>query len=313
MPRTCSPALLAHMSSSATTLCFLQKVGPLPDDSYICTTSNSRDMRYDDGTGERIYYARTGVQLSNMASANDLSVDNGEAQTLVEIPTYPNTGITEEMIEAGRLDGVEFVIYKVNYRDLSMGHMIESSGPVGEIRRSIDGLITIELRSWCDLLRQNSVTERDSLTCRVKRFGSQPGDERFPCMYDLTGEWITSVTVTDVGAETVRDFEASSLGQAANYFSPGLIEWTSGDNQGKFSEVQTFTAGGGISLLFTTKFPIQNGDTFSIRRDCSRKWAGNNSCDTFGNREWFRGEPFIPVSDRIALTVPGAAAGGLFQ
>lgn len=311
--RSCSARLLAHMSSTSSTMCFLLKVGPLPGGSYLCMSSLDRDVVYDDGSaaGARTFYARTGTQLSNLASANDLTVDNGEAQTLVEVPTYPNTGVTEPMIDAGGLDGVEFIVYGMNYRDVTMGHYIETGGPVGEIRRTLDGLITLELRSWTDLLRQNSVTERDSLTCRVKRFGSQPGEERFPCMYDASSELGAEVTVTAVGTENVRDFTASGLGAAADYYAPGNWLWTLGDNAGMTREIEAQDASGNVSLLFTTRFPIQVGDKGRPKRDCTRQWEGHNSCDTYSNRPWFRGEPFIPVSDTIALTTPFAAAGGV--
>ncbi len=310
--RTCGAQLFAHMSGTSTTMCFLLKVGPLPNDAYIRTTSLDRNVVYDcgDGLGEQTYYASTGTQLSAMQSANDLSVDNGEAQTLVELPTYPNTGITEAMVDAGTLDGVEFVVYGVNYRDLTMGHYIEAGGPVGEIRYTLDGLITLELRAWTDLLRQNSVTERDSLTCRVKKFGSQPGEERFPCMYDASGELGAEFTVTSVGTENVRDFTVAALGAAADYYAPGNWIWTEGDNEGMTREIESQSGGGAISLLFTTRFPIQVGDKGRPKRDCTRQWEGHNSCETYANRQWFRGEPFIPVSDTIALTTPFAGAGG---
>src|SRR5690348_12401701 len=124
MPRTASAALIAHMSSPSATIAYLQKTGPLPDGSYHCMNTTAKDIDYDDGFGVRRYYARTGIQLANLAGSNDLSSDNTEAQTLTEIPTYPGQGFTVAMVENGDLDGVEYVIYAINYEDHSMGHMI---------------------------------------------------------------------------------------------------------------------------------------------------------------------------------------------
>lgn len=310
MPRTSSPTLQTFKALRITTLCFLTKIGPLPGGAFVCLTSRGRDVIYDDGSGDGplTYYARTGSEHSAFVSNNDLTVDNGEVNTLKEIPTYPNTGITQEMIDAKALDGVDYVVYQVNYKDLTMGHEIQGSGPVGEVHQHRGGLITFELRSWTQYLLQNSVVELDSLTCRVKRFGSQPGDELYPCMKDISSYWIHDVPVTSVGAETVREFTASSLAQAQDYFAPGLWVWTTGANAGTSQEIEEFDAGGAVTLRFTTRFPIQVGDEGSIRRDCTRKWSGPNSCNDHGNRPWFRGEPFIPVSDVIALSVPLAAA-----
>jgi hypothetical protein len=209
-------------------------------------------------------------------------------------------------------------VYQVNYKDLSptMGHEIMAGGPIGEVRQQLGGLITFECRSWTQYLKQNSVCELDSLTCRAKRFGSQPGDERFPCLKDISSLWVHSQVVTGVGTETVREFTASGLGQADDYFAPGLVLWLTGDNSGQSKEVETFASGGIIELQFITRFPIQAGDTFDIRPDCTREFGRvlptdpikNNSCLFHGNHPNFRGEPFIPVSSTVALTIPGAAA-----
>lgn len=310
MPRTASPALLAHFASPAQTVAYLLKVGPLPDSSYLTMASTGRDVVYDDGDGERTYYARTGVQLANLASTSDLDTDNSEAQTLVNVPVYPGQGLTEAMVDSGELDDVPYVVYAVNYEDLSMGDMVLHSGPVGKVRLQVSGLVTLELRAWADLLRQNSVVERWSLTCRVKKFGSQPGEERFPCMYDASVELGPELTVTAVGSEVVRHFTVSGLAEAADYYAPGKWLWTAGANVGMTREIQTHDGSGNFTLLFIARKPIQVGDKGRPMRECSREWAGHNSCETYNNRPWFRGEPFIPVADAIGLTVPGAAAGG---
>lgn len=315
MSKSISPALLAHKSSSASTLCLLQLIGPLPDASYVGLTDHDKDVVYNPSTFDasqpdvdQTFFAHTGTQLSTLSSANDLSVDNGESQTLVEV--FPAQGITIAMVDSGKLDGVPYVVYLINYKDLTMGHEIMASGPIGEVRVQRGGLITFENRSWSQFLKQNSVCELDSLSCRVKKFGSQIGDERFPCGYDLSAEVVSPVAVTSVGAETVREFTCSALSQADDFFAPGLWVWTSGDNVGTSQEIETFTAGGVIALQFITRNPIQVGDMGHPRRDCTRQFVGHNGCEEFFDDlrgAHFRGEPFIPVSDTIALSVPGAS------
>lgn len=301
--------LAEHKALPATTLCLLQKVGPLRDGSFIAMTSLDRDVTYDadDGDGPITYRASTGVEVSNLSATSSLTVDNGESKTLV--PIYPVEGITEAMVDNGELDGVEYSILQVNYMDLAAGrHEAIANGPIGEVRVLPGGLITFENRSWSQLLQQNSVCEVDSLTCRVKRFGSQPGDERFPCMYDLSAEVWPVAAVTSVGAEDVREFTASTVTQAQDYFAPGRVLWVTGANAGTTREVEAFDEGGGFTLLFTTRNPIAVGDTFIPQRECSRQWEGHNSCETYGNRPWFRGEPKIPVADTVGLLIPGAGA-----
>lgn len=307
MPRTSSVALQLHKAQAATTLCYLNKIGPLPiTGDYVCLTSHSKDFTYDDGTGSLVYYASTGIELSAFTSKNDLSVDNGDAHSLVELPAYPSTGITQEMIDTGALDGVRYVIYEVNWRDGSMSHEIQTSGPIGEVRQLRGGQITFELRTWSQYLKQNSVVELDSLNCRVKKFGSQAGEERYPCLYDLAAEVVAPVAVTSVGAEPVCQFTASALGQATDYFVPGHWVWDTGDNAGTVQKIKAFVSGGVIELRMSTKHPIQAGDTGHPRRDCTRAWSGHNSCETYANRPHFRGEPKMRLADTIALSIPGA-------
>lgn len=147
-------------------------------------------------------------------------------------------------------------------------------------------------------------------------------EERFPCNYPVEQEWV-EFTVTDVGTETVREFtvtsdESPGLGTTLNYYAPGLLEFTTGDNAGQSREIessqnQVDSAGDAadIVLLITVRNPVQVGDTGRMRRGCSKRWTGHNSCETYDNREWNRSEPFIPVGDSLALNVPGVAGGGL--
>lgn len=314
--KTIPAQLMAHKQTGTTTLCFLEKVGPLPDGSYIGLTSCNRNLVFDDGRGGGAitYHAATGMEPSAMAAGIDLSVDNSETESLM--PVYEmDTGITREMVENGDLDGVEYWIYQVNYEALEQGAEVFGNGTIGEVRLTPGGLVTFENRSWSQLLKQNSVVELDSLTCRA-RFGSQPGEQRFPCMYDLTAEWI-DFTVSGLGAEVVREFYSAELAQGDDYFAPGLVEWQTGANAGQQREVSGYVgpvvdppSNGFVELQFTTRNPIAVGDTGRIRRDCTKAWAGHNSCETYNNRQWFRGEPHIPLSDTTGLMVPGAAAGG---
>lgn len=310
--KTIPATLLAHKAQAATTLCDLLKIGPLPDDSYIGFTSLDQDVTYDDGTGELLYRAHTGFSGSAQVASADLSVDNAEASSLSVPFGGVVPGISQEAIDRGYFDKADFISYRVNYQDLTMGHEILAAGTIGEQRMKVGGMAVFELRSISQQFKQ-SVVELDSLTCRAK-FGSQVGDERFPCGFDLAAEWVNG-TVTDVGDEATRQFTASALGQATDYFAPGVVEWLTGDNAGREEEVEAFTSGGAVDLQFTMPDPIAVGDTFRIRRDCTKAWTGHNSCATFWASQkalHFRGEPHIPVGDSGILNAPGAglSSGG---
>lgn len=179
-----------------------------------------------------------------------------------------------------------------------------ASGTIGEVRIKLGGAAILEQRSISNQLKQ-TVGELDSRLCRVRQFGSQVGEERYPCLYDLAGEWQDG-EVTDVD-EADRVF-AIDVAEADDYFAPGVVHFLTGANAGREYEIEAFV-GGVVSLMYPTEQVIEVGDTFEIRRECSRKHEGHNSCRTFHDTEWvnrFRGEPYIPVGEASKLLTPGA-------
>src|SRR5690606_11816658 len=132
------------------------------------------------------------------------------------------------------------------------------------------------------------------------------------CGYDLSTEWVSG-TVTSVGTETDRVFADSDLTGSSyddDYFAPGVVEWLTGDNAGQQVEVDAYDIDTGtVTLKFPVVSAIKVGDTYRIRRHCTKRWTGHNSCETFWGTDkalHFRGEPHIPVGDSGALNTPGA-------
>lgn len=86
----------------------------------------------------------------------------------------------------------------------------------------------------------------------------------------------------------------SALGQAANYFALGTIEFTSGVNNGLKRTVKSFSGG-----TFTLSYPLPVvpgiGDTFSAFPGCDKTQA--TCTNKFSNIANFRGFPFIPVAE----------------
>ena len=307
--------LQAHKGQSSTTLTDLLLVDP--DGARQGYTLLDTDVVYDDGNGAVTFKARTGFESSAMQASSDLGVDNAEATTLMPIAGFLSEGFTQAQVDAGELDKTPFVVYQVNYKDLTpSSHEIMHGGTVGEQVTKFGQFTVLELRSLAQQAKQ-TIGELDSLTCRAK-FGSMPigtgggvVEERFPCGFDISGLWVTG-TVEAIGVETDREFtDATALTQAVNYFAPGVCEWLTGSNAGQKCEVESFALGGAVSLQFPTVNPILLGDTYRIRPDCTKRKTGHNSCkDTFWLTDWFnhfRGEPAIPVAEAAKLLSPGAA------
>lgn len=312
--------LAGHKAQSSTTLTDLLLIGPLADDTYRGHTLLDRDVVFTPSVsvGEITFKAPTGFEMSALQSANDLGVDNAEANTLPPIAGFEAEGITQAQIDAGALDRVRFVVLRVNYNDLTAGRSeVIAGGTIGEVRRKVGGLTVLELRSLAQMLKQTNLIRLTSLQCPAI-FGSQAvgtGDgsveEEFPCGFLLTAEWVTGA-ITSLGAEPDRQFADTSLLQADDYFAPGLVEILDGDNAGQQVEVDAYLTGV-VTLRFPTVSPLEVGVSYRIRRHCSKQWTGHNSCDTFWGSEkpnHFRGQPHIPVGQSERLLVPDPSKVG---
>lgn len=318
--RTISAALQEHLNTGATTLTMLIKVTPRdPNYPPFGISMLDADVTYDDGDGELLYAARIGMVPAAMVSSAGTDIGNSQFKHLMA-PQF-EIDVSEELIRAGVYDYAWFRAMVVNYEDLTMGHIEVPSGfgQVGQLTIDNRGLsFQMELTDLTKLLKQ-TITEVDSITCRAT-FGSQPigtgggvVEERFPCGKDLAPLWSANQTVTSVSLEPTITFTASALGVGADVFVPGMVKWMTGRNAGRQQGVEAQTAGGQITLNTATMFPVEVGDQFQIRRDCTRWKDGANGCKYhFGEPEWknhYRGEPFIPIADGDAISTPGATVG----
>lgn len=311
--RTIPIDLLNHKKKDATTLCRLIKISSKIGHTIGLTTLDI-DVTYNDGTGAITYYAPVGFQPATIYESLGFEVSNSEFQSLV-VPEY-NLDLDEFSVNAGIYDYADFSMYEVNYEDLTQGHWVVMHGTIGQVR-SVDGIqIFGEMRSITDAFRRNFV-ELDSLTCRA-RFGSQPGEDRFPCGFDASSLWIDSVVVAQ-SLENNRALFSDLSGYdttsfyPTGFFEPGLIQFLTGNNAGKYIEIESFNETGEIYLSYPLSYVIEEGDTFRIRRDCNKRARDTaKGCKGFFGAEWglhFRGEPDIPIADQGTLQLPNGILG----
>ena len=316
--RNVPAAIQSALDSGVMTMTYILRIDPQTEgyDSFGITLLD-RNVTYNDGDGSLVYLAPIGMVPANIQSTSEMEVGNTEIQHLFPEFDLP---ISEADISAGVYDFAWYHYYLIDYSNLTTGnHVVIGHGQLGQMRMT-DGLsFTTELTDLTKLLMQ-SIVEKDSITCRAT-FGSQAigstttgdNEERFPCGKDAEALYTGPHAVTTVGAEVNNTFTASGLGAAANTYVPGMLRWLTGDNAGRICEVEEQSGAGVISLTFETMFPIQTGDTFEIRPDCTKWKEGTNGCKFhFGASEWklhYRGEPYIPVADADQLNTPGATVG----
>lgn len=299
--RTIPSALLDKKKSDSSTLCYIIKISPINGGNIVGLTTLNKDVIYNDGSGLLTYSAPVGFQPANIMETADVSVDNTEFKSL--FPEY-DVGISEEDMIAGVYDYADFIFYEVDYQDLSAGHWVVMSGKLGQMKSS-DGITSFgELRSLMSGLRK-SIVEKDSRTCRAK-FGSQSGDLGVVsyCGYNADALWING-TVSSLSLEITRVFSCNTLTQEDGFFKPGLIQFLTGNNAGRYYEIEEFSATV-LTLAFESFKPIQIGDTFRIRQDCSKQARDEkHGCKYFHGSNWplsFRGEPDIPIGEASAQT-----------
>jgi len=300
--RNIPPALQAHINSGVTTLCRLLKI-TLQDGREFGMATLDRNVDYNGTT----YYAQNGFDSSIIATDTSFGVDNAEGYSLysVDIP-----GITADMAARGELDGAEWVMYMVNYKDLSMGAITLDAGDLGEVKTVRDTVFIPELLSYAMRLRQ-SIGHVDSRTCRAI-FGSDTGTQT-GCGVDANALWVAD-TVTAVSTDEPKvTFAGDDLSTVPTAPPRWRVRWTSGDNvSDRLYQVESLDTGtGAITLIEPLPFPVQIGDEFDVRPDCDKLFE---TCrDVYSNQIEFKGENLIPTgqaADTPNASVPGVRSGG---
>lgn len=301
--RTVGAGLQTHLETGATTVCFLLKITPIVGTEFG-VTSLDIDVDYDDGGGSLTYEAAKGLNQSAVKSSAGLEVANSEAMLLV------GTNFTKAEINAGVLDDAAFVIYRINYKNQSDGRYLVSSGRTGIVRSNDDLSGVMELRGLSQQLKQNFV-DLDSITCRA-RFGSQVGEEAFPCTFDADALFQND-TILSVGSEADREFTATVTPAAtgpngALPFTVAIVEFLTGNNAGLTVETES-VVGDVVTLRFHTPYDMEVGDTYKIRPDCDKKYE--DSCIAlYDNNLFNRSEPWRPVTEEAPSSTPGAEVPG---
>ncbi len=284
MSKTFNSSFLTHLQGEVTTLAQCYKI-TRTDGVVKGFTSLDQDLVIDTVT----YKALTGAVSSTFEESSDLRVNNLDLQGVISSPD-----ITEDDLLSGKYSQALIEIFLVNYLSLPTSLTDKTlikwvaTGYLGEIRL-VDGKFIIEVRSISQLLAQSHL-ELYSPRCRAKRLG----DTR--CKVSMTSRTF-SYTVATV--PTTSSLTHSSTAQADNYFTYGIIKFTSGSNDDLEFMVKQYLSGV-IYLTEAPYFPIQVGDTFRAYQGCDRKFE---TCrDTFDNVKNFRGEPIhlFPGTDKIS-------------
>ena len=284
------PALQLHLASGTTTLAWCWRVSR-NDGVTLGFTDHDRDLAFD-GT---IFEAATGFTASEIKDSLGLSVDNLEVSSALK-----SDRLNEDDLAAGLYDDAAVEIWRVNWADVTQ-RVLMRTGSLGEVSRAASAF-TAEVRGLAHELQQPKG--------RLYQFACDAGLGDAHCTVDLSLPTLRGTGTVSVASST-RLLSATSLAAfTSDWFTRGLLTFTTGPNAGRSQEVRRHTLDGAIAtfeLWQPFAHAISPGDTFSVTAGCDKHFA---TCQAkFANGVNFRGFPHIPGNDFItAVARPGDPA-----
>lgn len=256
----------------------------LRDGTSLGITDHDKDIDFDLGDGSITYEARTGVSPSDVTLSTGFDVSNYEAQGPL------GDMFTRAAVLGGRLDNARARLFQVTWQSLADGAIKIMAGNTREIRVE-GGKFVFQVRSDIDRLNQ-TVGRLITPYC-----DADFGDAR--C--GITPE---SIVGTVVGVTDEAEFTVSFAGAYIDdYFNWGTVQGLTGVMAGTAEvEILDWSAAGSI-LLFAPLSDLPDiGDTFTIKRGCSRLRKSDDvtvpTCMSYSNIVNFRGFPEVPGTDQ---------------
>ena len=279
--------LSLHLATGATTLCWCWRL-TRADGARLGFTDHDRDLTFDGTTFE----AAAGFAASEMRDALGLSVDNLEVTSALQ-----SDRLADADLDAGLYDDAKVEIFRVNWQDPD-ARVLMRTGSLGEVRRA-GASFTAEVRGLAHYLQQPK-GRLFQYTC-----DADLGDVR--CGVDLDDPALRG-TGTITAAASARQFTANGLEAfAADWFTRGLLTFTSGAADGQKIEVKRHAVAGDVAVLELwqpARTPLLAGQTFIVTAGCDKHIG---TCRAkFANAVNFRGFPHMPGNDFItAVARPG--------
>jgi len=280
MVKTLVTGLQDHLNTRATTMVHCWKV-TRTDGEVQGFTAHDNDLAFDGVT----YLAASGFTASQVQQNLGLAVDNMEVESALSSDT-----INEDDLAAGFYDRAEVLVYWVNWQDVSQREII-NRGTIGEVKRT--GLaFAAELRGLADGLQQKTGLKYQRY-CNAVVGDSRCGIDLDNASYKGTGavdDAVSNRVFTVTGIDSFDD----------DWFTAGLLTWTSGSNNNQIMEVKLHSGGGStvtIELWQAMPFTVEAADTFTITAGCKQD---SSTCqEKFANIANFRGFNLIPGTDAL--------------
>ena len=199
----------------------------------------------------------------------------------VQVANVPLTRFARE----GGFDGARLTVdrtYYARHGGAACGTLNVFAGRVAEL--SITGTeVQMQVKDDLELLNVQMPHNLFMAPCRHTLYDAGCGLSR--AALTVTGNVTANSSTTAVNC---------NLGQAAGYFTQGVMAFTSGQMNGVVRTVKVHTTGVLVPTLPLPYVPAA-GDHFTVRPGCDRTRATCNA--TFSNEGNFGGTPYIPAPE----------------
>lgn len=274
------PGLEAHIASGSTTLCWCWRL-TRRDGVAMGFTDHDCDIQFD-GT---VFEAAGGFSASEIKDAVGLSVDNLDVTSALS-----SDRLVEADLAAGLYDDARVEIFRVNWQAPDQ-YVLMRAGSLGEVRRA--GLtFAAEVRGLAHYLQQPK-GRLFQYTCDADLGDVRCGTDASDPAYRASGALLE--------ISSASNFSVNGLdGYQNDWFTRGVIEFTSGLAAGQRVEIKRHTHIGGvvtIELWQPARGPLSSGQTFVVTAGCDKHLS---TCrDKFANSVNHRGFPHMPGNDFV--------------
>lgn len=185
-------------------------------------------------------------------------------------------------ILSGLYDNAKVEIFLIDTSRLNLGKVSLLNGTISSIECN-DNVFTASVKGLKNELNK-TIGEIYSPLCRARFCDSKCG--LIKANYEFNG----SVDYMESN-NNFTTYNEEICGKSDGYFNNGVIEFISGDNIGKKTEINQFS-GGNFVILSELPYAIKIGDKFKVLVGCNKNFT--TCCEKFNNAINFRGEPHLP-------------------
>jgi len=279
-----SADLVTHMAKSTTTLCAcFYTVAPIGG-TVVAMTSYSSDLTGVPGYPGVTFKHTTGVSASKTEDYSGNQAGQMEVDVFLKA-----AGITEADFVAGKWAHAPATLFVCNYEALNMGQMIMKSGFLGELRQ-------IGIYAQAEIKGLNNALTAQIGTVTRPECPYDVGDS--DCTKDMTS-FTHSSTITNV--TSTRVFRSSGLAGTGDseYYKNGKITFTSGDNSGYQSQIESWNdSTGEFTLRRAMPYLPVNGNGITAIAGCQKRFQ--TDCVTkFSNGVNFGGDAFVQTYEQF--------------